>query len=277
VVVFRTILRNTVLTVAGIAALASALYLPTPVVQPRVVYCNTSETGPKIKVDAKNPNPNALWAIYETLENVPDPIQRRVNEYGGKTVIVDNVETVRERLRIEYDIEKDKVPPVVGFVTKNKEAISAQTSPTFELRQNRRDPLSLLGIHPEYTLTTRDTIEGATATALHEYGHLVDAAFGISIGPDFANLYRNEINSLAGRGGKITILLNSSELYGHSNEQEYFATMFAMYFSGIKSERSHMRRSYPETWQYFQSFEDEALSRCPIQLKTLKVYELFGR
>lgn len=77
--VFRTVLRNTALTAAGIVALASTLFLPTPIVQPRAVYCNTPETGFKMQVDTKKPNPGALWAVYETLENVPDPIQRRVN------------------------------------------------------------------------------------------------------------------------------------------------------------------------------------------------------
>jgi len=270
---FRTIIRNTALTAAGIVALASTLFLPTPVVQPRVVYCNTPEVGFKVKVDSENPNPNALWNIYETLERVPDPIQRRVNEYGGKLVIVDDVEIVRDRFSTEYDVERNKVLPVAGFITKNREAIIPQTSPTIEFHQSK-NPLSLLGIRPKYTLATRDTIEGAKATALHEYGHLVDRAFEISTGLDFANLYKGEFNRFAGGGVKLA---NPSELYGLRNKSEYFATMFAIYFSGNKDDRSHMRNSYPETLQYFQSFEREALSKCPIQFKNLKVYEVLGR
>ena len=68
---------------------------------------------------------------------------------------------------------------------------------------------------------------------------------------------------------------SSDQIFAITNEHEFFAVWFAKYYASSESERKYMKTAYPETWQFFESLDQNARKGSPT--RHLRGYQFLGR
>ena len=186
------------------------------------------------RVIASAPEQKKIEAILGSLENVPDAIERKVNDSGGQVVIFDGALTDIE----ELGYLRGKTPPfrtdggtydeVYGF---------------FSLDYNT-------GLGTAYVHQDKRTSHNYYTTELHEYGHMVD------------NLIRTPIQGKLSSSEEFMRIFsyNAISLFGDTTRfwkdtpKESFANFFALFYS-LEKGRDWMRESFPDVHSYFENLE----------------------
>lgn len=230
--------RNLILTLGGAFMLGSSLS-PIPIRQAEFRDCYTPKVtsniaiakgdinkvpgGFFIETDSpdKHRDDKGIREIQKALEYFPDPLQKRVNEYGGQVILVDDLGSVSNFYNTMYREGES----VRGFIAGDRKT----------------------AIVPRRSITRKDHIH----VALHEYGHLIDHATGSpSNAEEFVGVAKVSNKRDAVRG----------MIYKES-ANEYFADMFAQYLENSAVMRKEYPEAFKYFESLVENYEKECPTR----------------
>ncbi|GBE20166.1 hypothetical protein BMS3Abin17_00902 [archaeon BMS3Abin17] len=254
----KTNIKNWVL-MAPLVLLLSCVSLgshPTLEQRAEVRKYSSDKVIPDYILRVKDKDSKKIRKMKDILENVPDAIQKKINDFGGKVLIFE------------------------GKMTDNPEL--SHLKGTF-LGYRRVEDLEATYWRKPRIAAVKLVLSGSYGggnPVLHEYGHLGDHAFGdISESSEFRKVY--EANPCTSSYSDGLPLCNSSSVFLSRSEyaylHEYFATLFADYSFSDRL-RAKLKKEYPEAHEFFTNFTmyyASKESRKELKKESPEVYEFY--
>ncbi len=204
------------------------VYLLTLAIAQGCAYSNVRDLHPRAynsvlpqqEITAKSRNPKKIEEIINYLENVPDSIQQRCNEFGGYIVIFDGKITDQEGLKH----------------LKGKK-------PEFYSEESTWDDVNGLYNHLTKRVFINQNHESQDSVELHEYGHLVDNAFrGISRKKEFKEIFEEYKKE---KTWFIFTIGNNMTWHESRSPTEFFAECFRKYYQSGYT-REELKDDFPK-------------------------------
>ncbi len=187
---------------------------------------STPHVVPAYRIDKKDADPQPLTSIFDALENVPDPIQQRVNDLGGTVVICDSIPP-------HTDEEIEDIRNVANSIPITfEEDLQKLLDDLLKIAEGEYRPL-----RKEAFVKAPNTVkpELLNERALHEYGHMVDILLGLfSHSYPFAQYW--------------------------PVQDDAFAGTFARFYLSDRSRRN-LKRHRPEFYAYFLQMEKKFIGQ----------------
>ena len=194
---------------------------------------------PNYRITAKKPDMTRInHILYGGLERVTDAMQKVVNDFGGVVIFFDgkftdngNISSLRGKAIPGMQMLYDDASGI--YMTEMKEAFVKQ--------------------YP-------DNIYPPVYIGLHEYGHLVDHAFGsLSESEDFKLAVEKTLDSLRkDPSERIRRTANDGiifEMLAHGEYDQVWADSFARFYISDQS-RATLREDFRDVHDYFVRFEE---------------------
>jgi len=183
---------------------------------------------------------SVLMQYHQELENVPDNIQEVLNKKG---------------LRINF--YKGRINDIIDLITPIYKNIN-ETYLKEAYRERFYDP---------NTNNIFISCDKYVEMALHEYGHafdfnlcqLVGEPEFISKSPRFNNIYNKYRDKITSEIGTIFNVGNKTLNYIKTSREEFFAQLFAWYYSPDLRHRKALEKIFPEFVTFIEKIEEKIL------------------
>lgn len=219
---------------------ARALPPPPSVTWKEVRRYSSPQVKLNYELNVKQPDQETIDKILSVAENIPDAMQRAINDGGGRLVIYDGLLSENEGL--EY--------------------LSGLKPPILEADKTYDDFAGLYASRLRKAFVDKNKWECCYNTQngtieLHELGHALDHLYG--------NLYNSE-EFLRIYADFTALMLDAMKWpYEFRTRREFFAENFARFYISDQS-RERLKKQRPEVYNYFENLERRIIdgSQIPV-------------
>jgi len=210
--------------------------ISSPACQKPAITDASNTVHAKHRLNVKNESPAEINRILSTLERVPDPLQKIVNDYGATVVIFDGVITDNESMGYWKGVQIPK-----WSEGKTYDILPGAYSRGYKEALVHQKPSP--GSH------------GSVSLELHEYGHAAAYALGelvdlpeVSDVPYFVSVHKDS-RKYENPDGSLRM-----SNYGYNYRDEFFAESFAKFYSSSET-KDKLREDFPETYSFLLILE----------------------
>lgn len=212
-----------------------------------------------IDIRTKNPSSSEVISILELLENVPDKIQQKLNDFGGKIIIHDGKYTDLE----EFRHLKGKINLYTGRPFDDDDP-RGRYDPKKKIATIKEET-AMLGL--PYLFNKKgpsNATSEMTCASLHETGHMF-YFYCLSKGlllPRDSEKFPKDAESIYNKCKKKYLgFFKAPKIweYGFKNNWEFFAELFSMYFFSDTS-RKEFSKNIPEAYKVMDDLVKKVMS-----------------